>query len=655
MTILERIDSPQALKSLTIRELRQLAHEIREEIIEVVSKTGGHLAPSLGAVELTLALHRVFDAPKDKIIWDVGHQSYAHKLITGRREEFHTLRQHGGISGFPTPRESEYDAYGVGHASTAISAALGMAAARDLLKKNFQVIAVVGDGALTGGMSFEGLNQTGFMRTNLTVVLNDNGMSISENVGGIARYLNRLITTPTYTYLKSDIWELLGKLPTGLSTRARDVARKLKEGLKSFAVPTILFEELGFRYIGPLDGHDIKMLIDKLKFIKKTGGPTFLHVITEKGRGYAPAAREPSKFHGTGSFDKQTGKSIEKPVEPGLKPTPTYTEVFGNAMVEFGKQDKRIVGVTAAMPEGTGLDKFARAFPERFFDVGIAEQHAITFAAGLAMQGLKPVCAIYSTFLQRGFDQILHDVCLQHVPIVFAIDRGGIVGADGPTHHGTFDLSFLRCIPDLVIAAPKDGDELKNMLYTAINFEKGPFAIRYPRCSLPKQVEAETAKKSPLQIEIGKSEVLKQGKLGTIVAVGSMVYTALEVARKLDVGVVNARFVKPLDEELLKQIAVGQGFPSVSLGTGSPARKIITIEENTSSGGFGSAVLEFFNGQGISTQTDRIQPDSVGIVSLLRIALPDQFIEHGSRDLLFEKYGLSPSKIRKKIAEFLKQ
>jgi 1-deoxy-D-xylulose-5-phosphate synthase len=508
-------------------------------------------------------------------------------------------------------------------------------------------------------MSFEGLNQTGFMRTDLTVVLNDNGMSISENVGGIARYLNRLITTPTYTYLKSDIWELLGKLPTGLSTRARDVARKLKEGLKSFAVPTILFEELGFRYIGPLDGHDIKMLIDKLKFIKRTSGPTFLHVITEKGRGYAPAAKEPSRFHGTGSFDKQTGKPIKKLTEPGLEPTPTYTEVFGNAMVEFGELDKRIVGVTAAMPDGTGLDKFGKAFPERFFDVGIAEQHAITFAAGLALQGLKPVCAIYSTFLQRAFDQVLHDVCLQHVPIVFAIDRGGIVGADGPTHHGTFDLSYLRCIPDLVIAAPKDGDELRDMLYTAINFEKGPFAIRYPRCNVPNQIKSENKsspdKSSPSQIEIGKSEILKQGKLGTIIALGSMVHTALEIAEKLDVGVVNARFVKPLDEELLKQIAVGQGFPSVSLGTDSPAKKIITIEENTGNGGFGSAVLEFLNSQGINVQTDRTQPDSVGAVSLLRIALPDQFIEHGSRDQLLEKYGLTPPKIRKRIAEFLKQ
>ena len=630
---LNHIESPKDIKNLSMDELTELAYEIREEMIEVVSKTGGHIGPSLGVVELTLALHRVFDTPKDKIIWDVGHQSYAHKLITGRRKEFHTLRQHKGIAGFPRREESEYDTFGTGHAGTAISAGLGMAAARDLNKEDFKVIAVVGDGALTAGESYEGLNQAGFMQENMIVVINDNQRSISENVGGLAHYLNRIVTIPVYTSLKSDVWDLLGKLPSNISKKARDVARRLKEGLKNFVVPTIFFEELGFRYIGPLDGHDIKILIENLKYVKELKEPVLVHIITEKGKGYKPALQEPARFHGLPAFDKLTGKSLKE------SKVPTYSDVFGKVVVELANKDSRVVVITAAMPDGTGLNEFRNRFPDRFFDVGIAEQHAVTFATGLALEGLRPVCAIYSTFLQRGFDQVLHDVCIQKIPVVFAIDRAGIVGADGPTHQGAFDLSYLRCIPNLVIAAPMDAQEFKSMLYTAINYTKGPIAIRYPRTNIPDigAIYVEPAKsrlggKLPLQLKIGEAEVLKEGKKGMILAVGSMVHPALEVAKELDLGVVNARFVKPLDEKLLKKI----------VRMSHPLPKIITIEENTINGGFGSAVLEFFNSVGTTYE-----------LPLLQIGLPDQFIEHGSRELLLEKYGLTPSKIKQKIKKFL--
>ena len=606
--ILNHIDSPKDIKELSIKELMGLANEIREEIIDVVSKTGGHIGPSLGAVELTLALHRVFDTPRDKIIWDVGHQSYAHKLITGRRKEMHTLRQHKGIAGFPRREESEYDAFGTGHAGTAISAGLGMAVARDLNNENFKVIAVIGDGALTSGESYEGLNQMGFVREDMIVVLNDNQMSISENVGGLAHYLNRIVMTPVYTYLKADVWDLMDKLPGNISKKAKDVTRRLKEGLKNFVVPTIFFEELGVRYIGPLDGHDIRTLIENLKYVKNLKEPVLVHIITEKGRGYKPALQEPARFHGLSAFDKLTGKSLKE------SRVPTYSDVFGETMVELAHKDKRVVAITAAMPDGTGLSKFRDTFPDRFFDVGIAEQHAVTFAAGLALEDLKPVCAIYSTFLQRGFDQVLHDVCLQRIPVVFAIDRAGIVGADGPTHQGAFDLSYLRCMPNLVIAAPKDAEEFRNMLYTAINYTKGPIAIRYPRTNIPDDLSIGRSKLKCLPI--GEAEVLKEGKKGMILAIGSMVYPALEVAKELDLGVVNARFVKPLDEKLLKKI----------VGAYHDTPKIITIEENTINGGFGSAGLEFFSKQGIQ-------------VDLLMIGLPDKFIEHGSRKILLEKYG----------------
>lgn len=619
MRILDQIDSPKDLKSLSVAELTQLAHEIREKIIHTVSKTGGHLAPSLGTVELTLALHRVFDTPKDKIIWDVGHQSYTHKLITGRRENFHTLRTYGGIAGFPRREESEYDTFGTGHSSTSISAALGFATARDLCQERFKAIAVIGDGALTAGMAYEGLNQTGFMHKDIIVVLNDNGMSISKNVGGLAKYLNKIITTPAYTHLKTDIWDLLGKLPKDIGEKARAAARKLKEGLKNFIVPAILFEELGFQYIGPFDGHDLKVLIENFEYVKKIKGPILVHVLTEKGRGYTPAMNEPSKFHGLGSFNKVTGKTIQR------RKALTYTEVFGDTMVKLAQQNQKIVAITAAMPEGTGLDKFRDTFPDRFFDVGIAEQHAITFSAGMALQGLRPVCAIYSTFLQRGFDQVIHDVCLQNIPLIFALDRAGIVGEDGPTHHGTFDLSYLRCIPNIIICAPKDENELQNMLYTAVEYNKGPVAIRYPRG------EGIGAKLKPVQkLEIGKAEIIKEGEQGIILALGSMVYPALEAAQELEdegihIGVVNARFVRPLDETLLKKIK---------------NKKIITIEENSLHGGFGSAVLEFFNLADKETK-------------LLRIGLPDKFIEHGARSILLEKYGLTTKNIKQRVKSFI--
>lgn len=609
---LSKINSPQDIKDLSVNDLKELAGEIREEIISVVSKTGGHIAPSLGVVELTLALHKVFDTPTDKIVWDVGHQAYAHKLITGRRAEFHTLRQYEGISGFPKRFESEYDSFGTGHASTSIAAAMGMISARDLNKDKYNVIAVIGDGALTGGLAYEGLNQAGFLHKDIIIVLNDNRMSISENVGGVSHYLNKIVATPLYTQLKIDVWELLDKLPQQIGNKAKDVARRLKEGLKNLAVPTVLFEELGLRYIGPLDGHNIDELIENFKYIRTVKGPILVHIMTEKGRGYNFAQAEPSKFHGIGAFNINTGELASK--------HDTYSDVFGDTVIEFAKTDPRIIAVTAAMPEGTGLDKFRNIFPDRFFDVGIAEQYAVTFSAGAATQGFKPICALYSTFLQRGFDQIIHDVCIQKLPVIFAIDRAGIVGEDGPTHQGTFDLSYLRSIPNLVICAPKDENELKVMLYTALQNNDCPVAIRYPRSRVMGTKQQELHK-----IPYGKAEALKTGTKGIIFAIGSMVYPALEAVKDLPVGVINARFIKPLDEELFKTFK---------------NKKIITLEENTLNGGFGSAILELLSDNGAP-------------VELLRIGLPDAFIEQGKREFILEKYGLTPVMIRNQVKKFI--
>jgi 1-deoxy-D-xylulose-5-phosphate synthase len=604
---LDQISSPRDLKTIPIDRLYQLADEIRDRIIAVVSKNGGHLASNLGAVELTLALHRVFDSPRDKIIWDVGHQCYTHKLLTGRKDEFGTLRKYKGLSGFPTWRENQHDSFIVGHASTAISSALGVASARDQKGEKFSVIAVVGDGALTGGMAFEGLNNAGASGRNLIVLLNDNSMSISKNVGALSRYLTDLLTDEKYNKLKAEVWDLVGKFKR--RDRIRAMVAKVEESVKGFLVPGIIFEKLGFRYFGPVDGHDIAGLIKTLKHLKSLNGPILLHALTHKGKGYKFAEEDAPRFHGIGAFDKVTGNSN------GTAKGPTYTEVFGNTLVKLAHQDDRIVAITAAMTLGTGLVGFARAFPKRFYDVGIAEQHATAFASGLASQGLKPVFAVYSTFLQRAFDQVIHDVALQRLPVIMAVDRAGLVGADGPTHHGTFDLSYLRQVPNWVVMAPKDGNELKNMLCAAVAWDKGPLAIRYPRSPIPDMI---TEDFGPL--EIGTWERLRRGEDVAILAVGSMVHPALEAAGELEkegmgVEVVNARCVKPLDEELLGSVL--ESFD-----------KIITVEENALSGGFGSAVLEF------------AETHDFHRARIKRLGIEDSFIEHGSRNQLLADLGL---------------
>jgi 1-deoxy-D-xylulose-5-phosphate synthase len=619
VSILEKIDSPRDLRGLKKGELKRLASEIRELIIDVVSKNGGHLAPSLGVVELTIALHYVFEAPKDIVVWDVGHQSYAHKIITGRRESFQTLRNKGGISGFPRRDESPFDPFGTGHSSTSISASLGFAVARDMSGESRRVIAVIGDGGLTAGLAFEGLNQAGHLKKDLIVVLNDNEMSISENVGALSEYLTKITTYPIYNRIKDDVWELLGKLPKGLSSRTRDAARRIAEGLKNLAVPSILFEELGFRYVGPLDGHNIEELVSAFRSVKRLRGPILVHVLTQKGRGYARAEEDPARFHGLGSFDVETGL----PVSSGG--VPDYTEVFGKTLAELGKRNKRIVAITAAMPEGTGLAHFAREIPERFFDVGIAEQHAVTFASSLALAGYRPVAAIYSTFLQRAFDQVLHDVCLQKSPVVFCMDRSGVVGKDGPTHHGTFDLSYLRLIPNMTVMAPRDEKELKDMLLTALSYEDGPVAIRYPKGS---GVGVELTEEMEL-LPIGRAEVMKKGKDVAIFAIGSMVYPSLKAAEMLKAfgvkaTVVNARFAQPIDAALVANLAGKIG-------------KLVTVEENVLRGGFGSGVLEVLG---------EAQLSGVGV---LRLGLPDRFLEHSPRGMLLAECGLTPEGIRDAI------
>jgi len=614
---LESIRSPQDLKKLNVPALEQLAEEIRKFVISTVSDTGGHLAPNLGVVELTLALHTVFDAPRDKIVWDVGHQAYIHKILTGRREKFKTLRQLGGISGFPRITESEYDTFGTGHASTAISAALGIATARDLTKQDYKVIAVVGDGALTGGLAFEGLNNAGGSKRNIIVVLNDNRMSISPNVGALSKYLTQVITNPLYNKIKEDIWWLTGKLPRG-SRRVRETVHRIEEGLKAMVVPGLLFERLGFRYFGPIDGHDLSKLLRIFREIRRLKGPILVHLITTKGKGYRFAEEDATKFHGLGSFCPETGSTKSKKA-------PTYTEVFGKALVELAEKDDRIVGITAAMADGTGLVYLARRFPDRFFDVGIAEQHAVTFAAGLALSGFKPVVAIYSTFLQRAFDQVIHDVALQKIPIVFAMDRGGLVGEDGPTHHGSFDLSYLRLVPNLVVMAPKDANELRDMLWTALQYREGPVAFRYPRgesLGLP-------LKSGFRKIPIGKSEVIREGKDLAILAIGDRVIPASLLAKKLEEEgissrVVNARFVKPLDREMIEQVI--SNFPV-----------IVTVENNTVVGGFGSGVAEIVAEMGVE-----------GTI-FQRLGLPDRFVPHGRLDDLLEKVNLNIENMARKI------
>lgn len=613
--VLDSIHSPEDVKKLNTARMNELAEDIRKLLINTVSQCGGHLAPSLGVVELSIALHYVFDSPRDKLIWDVGHQSYGHKILTGRWPEMNTLRQFGGLSGFPKREESEHDVFNTGHSSTSISAALGMAVARDLRGEKHSVIAVIGDGALTGGMAFEALNHAGHEQRDLVVVLNDNEMSISRNVGALSAYLNRLRTDPSYSRKKEEIESVLNRIP-GIGPNIARAAGRFKDTVKYIMVPGILFEELGFTYIGPVDGHDLDELIPVLSNVRRMKGPVLLHVITQKGRGYAPAIEDPDRFHGVGPFDIQTGVSQPRNMK-------TYTEVFGEFMVERARDDERVVAITAAMTSGTGLTDFARLFPQRFFDVGICEQHAVTMAAGMAVSGLRPVVAIYSTFLQRAFDQILHDVALQNLPVIFAIDRAGLVGEDGPTHHGIFDLSYLRAIPNFTVMAPSNERELRDMLHTSFTIP-GPVAIRYPR-GIGEGVEIPPAAQV---LEPGKGVLLQEGKQLAILGIGKGVSLGQQVVQylaehKVGAALADARFAKPLDETLLLDLAEKTG-------------RLVTIEDNTLAGGFGSAVAEALDKHGVGAQ-------------VLHIGIPDEFVEHGRVDLLREYLNMDAESIGEQI------
>lgn len=612
--LLAQIHTPQDLHKLKSSELEELATEMRAEIIETVSKTGGHLAASLGTVELAIALHLTFESPHDKLIWDVGHQAYPHKLLTGRAEKFRTLRQYGGIAGFPRCFESPHDIVDAGHSSTSISVSLGLAQARDLCKGDWSVAAIIGDGSLTGGMAFEALNHAGQLKTDLLVVLNDNEMSISHNVGALSQYLTRLRTDPTLTRAREDLDLLLKRLPGG-PTMAR-LADRLKGSIKYLVMAGMLFEEMGFTYLGPVDGHNIPTLRRALADARKRKGPVLLHVVTKKGKGYLPAQQEPDRFHGVGPFEIKTG------IPKHTSVTPSYTDVFSQTLVALAQKNPKICAITAAMPGGTGLTSFREKFPTRFFDVGIAEQHAVTFAAGLAHGGQRPVVAIYSTFLQRAYDQIVHDLCLPKLPVVLAIDRAGLVGEDGETHHGAFDISYLRHLPNITVMSPANQSELRMMLKSALVWNRGPVAIRYPRGTA--EGEADLDLENIPTIEWGKARSLRTGSHGAIFAIGSGVSLALEAARQLEAAglsplVVDARFVKPLDSRLLSW-ARQAGF-------------VVTVEENVAAGGFGSAVLELF------AQNDLQLP-------VRSIALPDRFVEHGPTLLLREECGLSVEKIK---------
>ncbi|MBK8166225.1 MAG: 1-deoxy-D-xylulose-5-phosphate synthase [bacterium] len=617
--ILPGIGGPGDLKQLTGEQLTELCDELREQIISSVSRTGGHLGASLGVVELTVALHRVFDSPRDKIVWDVGHQAYGHKLLTGRLAGFDTLRRRGGVSGFPKRSESPHDTFGVGHASTAISAAVGYAAARDARGEDNAVVAVVGDGALTGGLAYEGLNNAGLLGTNLIVVLNDNKMSISPNVGAISKYLTRITSGRHYLRLEADVWDLLGRMPRG--GRAQDLAGRIKESLKQLVVPTVLFEELGFKYYGPLDGHDLPLLVSTLQAVRQLKGPILIHLITEKGKGYSFAEQDGQRYHGVGKFDKAEGMKVVAPT------VPSYTDVFGETMCELAAADPHIHAVTAAMPSGTGLDRLREEAPRRCHDVGIAEGHAVTFAAGLACAGERPVVAIYSTFLQRAVDQIIHDVALQHLPVVFAVDRGGVVGEDGPTHHGVFDLTFLRMVPGMVVMAPRDEDQLRHMLATGLARQDGPSALRYPRgagVGVP-------LTGAPTPLPIGRAESLRRGADVCLLAVGTMVPAALGAAELLarrgcEAEVVDMRFIKPLDAALLADVWLRH-------------REVFTLEENTVVGGFGAGVLEW------ASAHDEPHPPRVEC-----IGIPDEFQEHATRAELLAGMGLDPASLAERIA-----
>ena len=602
-------------------ELEELAGEIRELILTTVAKNGGHLAPSLGTVELTLALYSVFDFSRDRLVWDVGHQAYTHKILTGRRDTFHTLRTLGGITGFPKRAESPFDSFGVGHASTSIGAALGLLIASELEHEERRVVAVIGDGALTGGMAFEALNHAGQLKKKLLVVLNDNEMSIDKNVGALSEYLSELRLKPQYHRAKKEFEDFVKNLPfRDIGEKILLASKSVRSGLKSAIVPGAIFEALGFTYLGPLDGHDIKTMRDIFSRVDVIETPVLIHVNTTKGKGYAPAEKSPEKFHGVGKFDKSTGILLKK------KSPPSYTEIFSQAIIDCAARDEKIVAITAAMPSGTGLKKFAEKFPDRFFDVGIAEEHAVTLAAGMAAGGLKPIVVIYSTFFQRAYDQILHDVCLQNLPVLLCLDRAGLVGEDGATHHGAFDLAYLRTIPNMQILAPKDENELRQMIFAAVK-KNFPVAIRYPRgAGLGVAVETE-----PEEISWGKAEVVEENPAAEVVifAVGTMVKTSTEAAKllreKISVEVVNARFVKPFDSELVKKSA-------------RTAKLLVTCEEGTLTGGFGSAVAEFLADEKISTP-------------LLRLGIADKFIEQGTRTELLNMCGLTAEKISRKILE----
>lgn len=620
--LLDQINNPADLKRLNVGELPQLASELRDFLIKTVSQTGGHLGAGLGTVELTIALHYVLQSPKDKIIWDVSHQTYPHKILTGRKDRMSTLRQYGGIGGFTDPAESEHDHFHVAHAGTAISQALGLACARDFLGQDGKIVAVVGDGGLTSGLSLEGLNNAGHLKKKMLIILNDNKMSISKNVGAISHYLNKVITNPLYNRIRAEVEKPLGRWP-----RLKKLARYALESMKHLVVPGIVFEELGFRYFGPCNGHDIAELVKVLENVVKMDEPCLLHVITEKGKGYEFAEKDIERFHGVNPFDVKTGGKLGGTGD-GKQAKPkgiTYTEAFSRSVTKIAREDGKLMVITAAMPSGTGLVKFQEEFPNRFFDVGISEQHAVTFAGALARGGSHPVCAIYSTFLQRSQDQLIHDIALQKLPLLVCMDRAGLVGADGPTHHGVFDISYLGHIPDSVIASPVNESEMYHMMKLGLSY-RGLFALRYPRGEVPAMLERESK-----PFGIGEAEVLTQGDDLVILALGSLVEQAMLAAARLEAEgvkatVCNMRFAKPLDRKLLLELAAKQ-------------RPFFTVEDHVLTGGFGSKVLEFFEQERISD------------IRVKRFALPDQFVEHGTREFLLDKYGLSPEKIASRILQ----
>jgi 1-deoxy-D-xylulose-5-phosphate synthase len=620
MSLLERVHSPADVKTLSRSELDTLASEMRHVIIQTVARRAGHLAPNLGVVELTIALHRVFDSPRDKIIFDVGHQSYPHKLLTGRYERFDTLRSYEGLAGYPNRDESEHDPFGTCHGSTSISAALGFAVARDLAGEHDHVIAVIGDGALTGGLAFEGLNNVGELGKRLIVILNDNEWSISPNVGAIARYLTKLTTSRVYRAFERDVYELVGRLPK-MGRRAQSLAHRIKEGLANLVVPGVLFEEFGLKYFGPIDGHDLDVLVETLSDLKRFEGPVLLHVVTKKGKGYEPAERDAGTFHGIGTFDPETGETSKG----GKK---TYTHVFGETAIEIAAQNPKVIAVTAAMTDNTGLKPFSKKFPERFFDVGMAEEHCVTFSAGLAAAGWIPLTTIYSTFIQRAIDQIIHDVAVQNLHVVMCLDRAGLVGEDGAPQHGCFDVTFLRMIPGVVVMQPRNGEELRDMLWTAVQCP-GPVAVRYPRANVP---EDALPQREPRILPLGVSEQLRAGGDVAIIALGTMVLPSLQAADLLEkdgvaATVVNARFASPVDERAI-------------LGLARSVGRIITVEENVPMGGFGSAVHECLEKNGLSA------------TPMLRIALPEQFVTHGKRDELLQRVGLDAPGIARRALEW---